>query len=100
MKEPTMHLPIDYVPNTDPPRFRWRTTVDTPGGRVVQEQEGTLPPSIERAVERLVTIARQLLQDNAQLRGQVEGMSHRIADQSELLAKKAEVAPVTTRKGK
>ena len=85
-----IRLPIDVVPGTQPPRFRWKQVVDTPAGRVAQEQEGLLPPSIERAVERLVTVAKQLWVDNVQLRGHVEGMSERIAAQAELLGRKAE----------
>lgn len=83
-------LPINMVPNTDPPVFRWRHTVSTISGVTTQECEGQLPPSVEGAVKTLIGIAKQALMDNAGLRGQVQGMADRIASQSELLGKSAE----------
>ena len=96
-------LPIDLVPDTNPPRFRWRQMVDTPAGYRVIEQEGMLPPSIDRSVEELVKMAKQLLADNVLLRGQIEGMAERVVAQSELLSRKAEVSgspPATATVGK
>jgi hypothetical protein len=46
-------------------------------------------------VERTISIAKQLLKDNAVLRGQVQGMSDRIAAQAEQLEKRAERFPPT-----
>ena len=85
-------LPIDLVPDTNPPRFRWRQMVDTLAGYRVIEQEGMLPPSIDRSVEELVKMAKQLLADNILLRGQLSGMAERVAAQSELLSRKAELS--------
>jgi hypothetical protein len=91
-----MQLPIDVVPNTHPPIFRWKQTVDAiDGRRVVVQHEGALPPNVEIAVERTIGIAKQLLKDNAVLRGQVQGMSDRIAAQAEQLEKRAERFPPT-----
>ena len=87
-----MNLPIDVVSGTDPPIFRWKQVVDTIDGKRVVEHESSLPCTVEMAVSRLVTIAKQLLMDNAALQGQVMGMADRIAAQSELLGKRAEKA--------
>mgnify|MGYP001606994709 FL=1 len=89
-----IRLPIDVVPNTDPPIFKWRQLVDTPSGKQVVEHQQAIPATIEVAVSRMVAIVKQLLHDNAVLRGTVEGMAERIAAQSEFLGKKAE-APVS-----
>lgn len=87
-----MKLPIDVVPGTDPPVFRW--------SYMGQDHEGQAPPAMERAVERVVTIAKQLLADNAALRGQVDGMTERLASQTEQLSRRAEAAPeVVSSKG-
>lgn len=55
-----MNLPIDLIPNTSPPRFRWRQVINTPVGKKTVEHEGLLLPSVEGAVEALVMIAKQL----------------------------------------
>lgn len=72
-----MKLPIDLVPGTNPPVFKWVQTVETIGATAVQECEGMLPPSCERAVEALVTTAKELLKDNAMLMGQLEAARRR-----------------------
>lgn len=53
-------LPIDVVPGTDLPRFRWRQVLGTPIGQRVVDHEGPLPPSVEGAVAALVALARRL----------------------------------------
>ena len=83
-------LPIDVVPGTNPPVFHWTQLVDTFNGKQVMEYREALPPNVEVAVQRLVSVAKQLLMENAALRGQVQGHCDRIAAQSELLSKKAE----------
>ena len=60
MRKKKMNLPIDVIPNTVPPRFKWRQIIDTPVGKRTQEHEGVLPPSMEQAVLALVNIAKQL----------------------------------------
>ena len=86
-----MELPIDVLPRTNPPRFRWEQVVDTPNGRYTVEQEGALPSSVEVAVQRLVNMAKELMAENAGLKVMIKGLSDRVAAQSELLGKKAEV---------
>ncbi len=49
-----MKLPIDVVPGTNPPKFRWGQSVNTPSGKRMVEYEGPLPPSVEEAVVELV----------------------------------------------
>lgn len=86
----SMKLPIDVDHNTDPPVFRWSQVVDSPNGKHVIQHEGTLPITLERAVERLITIVKQVLADNASLQGIVQSLSDRVANQSALLSKAAE----------
>lgn len=91
-----LKLPIDVVPGSAPPKFRWRQTVDTLAGRQVIDHEATLPPTVEVAVVRLIGIAKQLMMENAALQGQVQGHCDRIAAQSEVIVKQAEKAAFTT----
>ena len=77
MKDTT--LPMEIVPGTNPPVFRWRQSVGTPFGTQVVDHEGTLPPNIEVAVQRLVGIAKQLVMENAGLRGRVDGLLEQAA---------------------
>ncbi len=67
-----MKLPIDVVPDTSPPKFRWRQVVSTPVGDRTVDYEGELPPSVEVAVALLVSIVKQLALDNADLREQIK----------------------------
>ena len=53
-----MTLPIDLIPGTRPPRFRWRQTVTTPAGDRVVNYEGVLPPAAEEAVAQLIALAK------------------------------------------
>ena len=71
-------LPIDIIPNTNPPQFRWTQLVETMSGRQVVEYIETLPPTLEVAVQRLILVAKQLLMENAGLRGQVESLHDRV----------------------
>lgn len=54
-----MGLPIDLIPGTSPPRFRWRQTLTTPIGTRVVDHEGRLPLILEGAVLELIGIAKQ-----------------------------------------
>ena len=86
-----MNLPIDVIPGTHPPQFRWTQIVEAFGRpREIVPQEGLLPPSLEGAVAELIAMTKQLMRENAGLQGQVQGMADRIAAQFELLAKRAE----------
>lgn len=109
---PVQSLPINTVPNTRPPRFKWRQMLTTPDGPRAVEGEGTLPPSIEGAVKELISMAKQLIAENADLRVVVESLAARVSAQSELLSKRAEkpdksdkvektdAGPATSKKGK
>lgn len=88
-------LPIDVLPRTDPPMFRWKQLITSPIGTSVVEQEGSLPVTCEAAVVALITLTKRLLKENAMLQGQVQGLCDRVAGQSELLSQRAEKpAPV------
>ena len=95
-----MNLPIDVVPGTSPPRFRWRQEDSTPVGDKVVEHEGSLPPAIEAAVARLVEVARQLLADKAGLQKTVNELADRVAAQSDILTRRAELPTAAPRKGR
>jgi hypothetical protein len=62
MSKNTMKLPIDLIPNTNPPTFRWKTVVGTMDnhGHAIQDCEGQLPSTVETAVVELITIAKTL----------------------------------------
>lgn len=75
------HLPIDVILGTNPPRFRWHKVVTAPDGTTSQSCEGPLPPSVDRAVEALIGVAKRALMDNAALRGQVEVARQRLEKQ-------------------
>ena len=67
-------LPIELVSNTDPPRFTWQQVVD---GRTI-DHNGLFPPTVEGAVKKLIEMFKNLVTENAALRG-------KLAVQSELL---------------
>ena len=73
------NLPIDVVPNTTPPKFRWRQVVDTIVGKKTVDHEGVLPPSVERVVFELVGIARQLVTENDLLKKKVDDLTAELA---------------------
>ena len=66
------NLPIDVVPGTNPPIFKWRLTIDTVAGPVTSDQEGPLPASVEKSVVLLIQIAKQLIAENEELRNRLE----------------------------
>ena len=55
-----MNLPIDVIPGTSPPRFKWSQVVETPNGRQVIEHEGVILPSVEVAIAQLIGTAKKL----------------------------------------
>ena len=73
-----MNLPIDVVPRTDPPIFRWRHTV----GATVQECEGLLPAGVEQAVVDLVQVAKRAMMDNAMLTGRVDTLESKAGERA------------------
>ena len=76
-----VRLPIDVVPGTDPPIFKWWQVVDTIAGRDVIKHEGMLPPTVEVAVERIISVAKQSLMENVSLKGQVAALQKQIEGQ-------------------
>lgn len=88
-------LPIDLIPSAlpGPPRFRWQQVVSTPVGDRVVDNEGTLPPTVEVAVTRLIFATKQLRTDNIEMRRLIDELTARVAAQSELLSRKAESPP-------
>ncbi len=67
----TVQLPIDVVPHTHPPKFRWQQSVSTMDGVRTVDCEGPLPPAVEGAVGRLVVLAKQLQKENEELQKQL-----------------------------
>lgn len=53
-------LPIEVIPNSNPPRFRWKRRVSTPNGVVEQVHEGTLPLGVDHAVSHLIAEVKRL----------------------------------------
>lgn len=80
-----MMLPIELVPNTDPPRFTWQQVVD---GRAI-DHNGLFPPTVECAVKDLILLARKLTAENAELRG-------KLAVQAEMLKEGNKNTPAAT----
>ena len=60
-------LPIELVSNTDPPRFTWQQVVD---GRTI-DHNGLFPPTVEGAVKKLIEMFKNLVTENAELRGKL-----------------------------
>lgn len=67
-----IQLPIDVIPGTHPPRFKWKQKVSTPVGTRVVDGEGPLPPSVEQAVIDLIALAIGQSDQIEQLKKQVE----------------------------
>lgn len=64
-----MKLPIQRVPGTTPPKFRYKQTVDLPaGGTQVVQHEGCVSSSMETALCDLLRIAEQLAAENEKLK--------------------------------
>lgn len=64
-----MILPIDLVPGTNPPCFRWRQAVTAPSGEMLMvDHEGTLPQTVEVEVAALIALAKCQQQEIASLR--------------------------------
>ncbi len=95
-----MNLPIELIPCSLPPRFRWRQLVDTPNGQRTIDHEGQMPVTIEGAVVSLIDVAKQQAQEIAGLNKRLEAAYERIASQSDALGKKAEVQQSLSKKGK
>ena len=66
-----MNLPIDVIPNTNPPRFRWRQRVTLPVPHTTV-CEGQLPHAVEEAVLTLIILAKQQAREIETLKKRVE----------------------------
>lgn len=99
-----MQLPIEVIPGSRPPRFRWRYLADTPNGRQAVEQEGSLPPSMEGAMQRLISLVKQLQTENAGLQEQVNCLIRQVEEKAEAPvrqpAQPAQPAPTGKRGGR
>lgn len=71
-------LPIDQVPNTNPPLFKWKYIAETPIGKQVVDQEGVLPPTLEVPMQRMISMVKQLLMENAALQGRIKAMENKV----------------------
>lgn len=96
-----MKLPIEIVKYnlSRVTRLRWCQNID---GRDIP-CEGVAPPAMESAIVELINMAEQQQKEIARLRKQISGLCDRVAAQSELLTKKAEVKeekPQPAKKGK
>lgn len=78
MENHGMTLPIELVPNSRPPRFRWKQTISTPVGDRTIDHEGTLSPTVEDALVKLIALAHQQAQEIIGLRRVNESMARRI----------------------
>lgn len=70
-----MDLPIDVVPGTTPPRFRWKQVVETFSERQVVDHEGSLPPSVEGAVVQVIAMVKVLRAENKELWARITEIS-------------------------
>lgn len=64
-----MKLPIELIPGSNPPKFRWWQTVTSPVGSRRIMCEGSLPSGVEGAVIHLINIVNAQQQELEGLRG-------------------------------
>lgn len=60
-------LPIDVVPGSSPPRFRWRQAVNGTNGRTHVDCEGLIAVAIEGAVEEAVDLLKRTITERDKL---------------------------------
>lgn len=84
-----MRLPIELIPDTDPPLFRWTRAVDGIAGEMQAAHEGAVPPHLEGALVALIKVATKLNKDNERLCAQLLKCQERVAE----LSKPAVVNP-------
>lgn len=85
-----MPLPIELIPGTRPPRFRWCQTISTLAGNRIISHEGTISTSLEDAVAELIELAQKQTDQIAILKQQVADLLQLTGTQAEQLAKQAE----------
>lgn len=71
-------LPIDVVPNTNPPRFKWRRSVNTMIGKKTVDCDGALPPQVEDSVRDVIALVRDQEREIERLREQVAASQKQI----------------------
>ena len=102
VKSEPISLPIDVVSGEGswPVQFRWKQAVHTVVGTKEVECTGSLAPSVEQAVVKLINLAKQQDVEIRKLKDIISSLTDRVAAQSESLTKKAEgmdqSAPITT----
>lgn len=74
-----MKLPIDIVPGTNPPQFKWSMIVDMPGGPKTIEFQECIPSYLEKAVETLIDITKQQQLELVSLREQVQSLEESLS---------------------
>lgn len=82
-----MTLPINLIPNTQPPRFRWKQVVSTPSGNRTVDHEGTLPPTVEGAVVELIKLAHHQAREIVAMGRTIQDKTDQITAQDKLLGK-------------
>lgn len=60
-------LPIDIVPNTQPPRFQWRQKLKGVFGDETVQFEGMIPPSMEGPIIELIALVKSQAKQIADL---------------------------------
>lgn len=101
--KPAVKLPIELIPNSRPPRFRWTQLVGTPVGPKLVHHEGSVPPELEIALVALYQRAIDQDQEIVGLRHKVQGMTEQLATQTKTTADGATQSPpqvVSTKKNK
>jgi hypothetical protein len=68
-------LPIDVIPGSNPPKFKWRQKVTSPIGSHELEYEGLLPPAVEYAVIELIALVKRLQNADHSVLGAKPGRS-------------------------
>lgn len=77
-----MELPIDIVPGTEPPKFKWRMKVDTIAGVHTQVIEGRLQAGMDIAVAELIALTKRQDKEISTLKARLECASEVVAEQN------------------
>ena len=70
-----MILPIDVIPNSNPPRFKWYQLVDSPIGRKLVDCQGSLQLGVSESVVALLRMVKELSAENETLGKQVRQLA-------------------------
>lgn len=89
-----MKLPIEVIPNTDPPQFRWQRTLDTLDGEREATHEGTVPCHLEAALVELIEVAHKLQRVNDRLDRENQGIHAQLIKCQERVAELSKPATV------